>query len=54
MLRVLHLNNPPGIETASDLLPLHLDQLVGANHGEGNAGLEEEDKGLDVRGRRGK
>lgn len=46
MLGVLHLNDPPGVETASDLLPLHLNQLVGANHSKGNARLAEEDENI--------
>lgn len=45
MLRVLHFNNSPGVETTTNLLPLHLDQLVGANHSKGNARLGEDDKG---------
>lgn len=44
MLRVLHFNNSPGVETTTDLLPLHLNQLVGTNHSKGNARLGEEDK----------
>lgn len=47
MLGVLHFNNSPGVETTTDLLPLHLNQLVGANHSKGNACLGEEDKGQD-------
>lgn len=46
MLRVLHFNNSPGVETTTDLLPLHLDQLVGANHSKGNTGLGKSKVGI--------
>lgn len=39
MFRILNLYNSPWVKTTSDLLPLHLDQLVGANHSEGNTCL---------------
>lgn len=45
VIGVLHFNNSPGVETTTDLLPLHLNQLVGANHSKGNARLGGEDKG---------
>lgn len=45
MLGVLHFNNSPGVKTTTDLLPFHLNQLVGANHSKGNACLGKEDKG---------
>ena len=44
VLGVLHFNDSPGVQTTSDLLPLHLNQLVGANHSKGNTRLGEEDK----------
>lgn len=45
MLWVLHFNHSPGVQTTTDLLSFHLNQLVGANHSKGNARLEKEDKG---------
>lgn len=44
MFGVLHLDDSPGVEATTDLLPLHLNQLVGANHSKGNARLGEDDK----------
>lgn len=48
MLWVFHFNHSPGVETTTDLLSLYLNQLVGANHSEGNAGLEKEDTGQRI------
>lgn len=40
VFRVLHLHNTPRVQTPSNLLPLHLNKLVRANHSKRNAGLE--------------
>ncbi len=45
VLGVLHFNNSPGVKTTADLLPLHLNQLVGSNHSKRNACLRKKDKG---------
>lgn len=45
VLGILHFNNSPGVKTTTDLLPFHLNQLVGANHSKGNACLGKTDKG---------
>lgn len=42
MFRILDFYDSPWVQTTSDLLPLHLDQLVGADHSEGNTCLGEE------------
>lgn len=44
VLGILHFNNSPGVKTTTDLLPFHLNQLVGANHSKGNACLGKADK----------
>lgn len=41
MLRVLHFHHPPRVQAPPDLLPLGLDLLVGPDHGERDAGLNE-------------
>ena len=48
MLRVLHLHDAPGVQPASDRLALGFDQLIGSNHGEGDAGLEEDTQGTST------
>lgn len=40
VFRVLHLHHTPRVQTPSNLLPLHFDQLVGADDGKRNAGLQ--------------
>lgn len=41
---VLHFYHPPGVQTPTDLLSFHLNQLVGANHSKGDAGLKKTHK----------
>lgn len=41
MLRVLHLHDSPGVQTAPHLLPLGLDLLVGSHHCKWDTGLKE-------------
>lgn len=44
MFWVLHFYHSPGVQTPSDLLSFHLNQLVGANYSKGNAGLKKKCK----------
>lgn len=39
VLWIFHLYYSPWVKTTSDLLPFNFNQLVGANHSEGNARL---------------
>lgn len=38
---VLYFYHSPGVQTPSDLLSFHFNQLIGANHSKGNAGLKQ-------------
>lgn len=44
VLGILHLHYTPGVQATTDLLPLHFNQLVGANDSKGNARLGKEVK----------
>lgn len=45
VLQVLHLQDAPRVEAASDLLALGFNRLIGSNHRERDAGLEGDTRG---------